>query len=144
MVWIDESLRIGFEQHERLRAANREDAPNAGELDRILPSDVRARALAIGNELILPYEDALVAIRIATGHQIAVLGFDSGEVLMDGFQVLDYTGYDRDIAFSGDWKNYVALNNGEAERWIKDHRLGKNHGYILTSTSQKEFGEIQK
>jgi len=72
------------------------------------------------------------------------LGFDSGEVLEDGFQVLGYTGYDADVPFKGDWKTYVEAMNIEAERWLKEHRLGRNHGYILTSTSQEEFDELQQ
>jgi len=108
-----------------------------------LPEDVKKRAVAIGNELILSYEDALTAIATATERQIAVLGFDSGEVVEEGFRVVDYTGYDRDIDFTGDWNAYVAAINTEAERWIRAHRLGKNHGYILTATSLEEFSQIR-
>jgi len=115
-----------------------------GELERILPEHVKRRAISIGNELIVPYDDALAAIATATEHQIAVLGFDCGEVLEDGFRVLDYSGYDRDIPFRGTWKGYVAAMNSEAERWIKGHPFGSNHGYVLTSTSEKEFAQLKR
>jgi hypothetical protein len=147
MNWIDESRRSAFERRERIRAEQGASKPGLSEttrdLDRVLSEDTRLRAFAIGNELILPYEDALAAIGIATEHEIAVLGFDSGEVLEAGFRVLNYTGYDRDVPFMGDWKAYVEAMNTEAMHWIKEHRLGKNHGYIVTSTSQIEFDEIQ-
>jgi hypothetical protein len=46
--------------------------------------------------------------------------------------------------FTGDWKAYVATMNAEADRWLKEHRLGENHGYILTSASEREFASLQK
>jgi hypothetical protein len=148
MDWIEESRRSAFERGERIRARQRADSSEwvriTRDLDRALSEDIRLRAIAIGNELIFSYEDALAAIGIATEREIAVLGFDSGEVLEDGFQVLGYAGYDGNVRFTGNWKAYVEAMNIEAERWIKEHRLGRNHGYILTSTSQKEFDELQR
>ena len=147
MSWIDDSRRDEFENHQRVSTQRRgrpaRDSGAVGELDRSLPGDIRERALRIGNELILSYEDALTAITFATEHQIAILGFDSGEVLGDSLHILDYTGYDRDIPFAGDWKAFVAAMNVEAERWTMAHRLGKNHGYVLTSTSEREFAKLQ-
>jgi hypothetical protein len=147
MEWIDEARRNAVEESEHIRRGGVQGTPHqsgiVSELDRILPEDVKMRALAIGNELILPYEDALTAIATATEHRMAVLGLDSGEVVDDGFRVVGCTGYDRDIDFTGDWNVYVAAINAEAERWIKEHRLGKNHGYTLTSTSQEEFSGMK-
>ena len=71
-----------------------------------------------------------------------MLGFDSGEVQEEGFQVLDYSGYDSGIKLTEDWKAYVAEMNAEAELWIKGHPLGRNNGYILTSASEKEFKQL--
>ena len=148
MHWIEESRRIAFEHGEQARAKERAASSEWNEvtadLDRVIPEEIRLRAVAIGNELILSYDDALTAIGVATEQEIAVLGFDSGEVLEDGFQVLDYTGYDINVPFTGDWKAYVGAMNVEAESWIKEHRLDKNHGYILSSTSQREFDELQR
>jgi hypothetical protein len=45
-----------------------------GELEQILPRELTDAALAAGNEVVLPYVEALKAIVIATQHQIAVLG----------------------------------------------------------------------
>jgi hypothetical protein len=109
MSWIDESRRNAFERGQRIRAEQKLNSSELGarlrDLDIVLPEDVKMRAISIGNELILCYEDALAAIAIATEREIAVLGFDSGEVLEDGFRVLDYTGYDRNVPFTGDWKS---------------------------------------
>jgi hypothetical protein len=145
MSWIEESRRSAFEcgaVRRAKRSANEPERPK--DLNRALSEDVRLRAIAIGNELILPYEDALAAIGIANEHEIAVLGFDSGEVLGGGFQILDYTGYDANIPFIGDWITYVKDMNVAAKRWIEGHRLGKNQGYIITSVSQKEFKDNQR
>ena len=115
-----------------------DDGSVVGDVDRVLSHEMKKRALKIGRELILGYEDALAAIAIATDHRIAVSGLDSGEVLEDGFRGVEYTGYDEDIEFSGDWDVYVAAINAEAGRWIKEHPLGRNHGYVLTSTCEEE------
>jgi hypothetical protein len=34
--------------------------------------------------------------------------------------------------------------NAKAESWIKEHPLRENHGYILTSSSEKEFASLKK
>jgi hypothetical protein len=137
MDWIDQERRDAFPRRKYLPLG-----VGAMELDRLLPEEMKRRALMIGNELILSYEDALAAVGIATEHQIAVLGFEAGEVQRDGFQVVDYNGYE--FKFSGDWSAFVRMNNTEAERWITEHRFGKNHGYIVTSTSEREFAELQQ
>jgi hypothetical protein len=34
--------------------------------------------------------------------------------------------------------------NAEADRWLRENRLGKNHGYILASASESEFTGVEK
>lgn len=126
MSWLGDSRRSGTEL--------------PGDLEQALPEELRQRAQAIGNELILSYQDTLTAIASANERDIAVLGFEAGEVLDSGFRVLDYNGYD--FKFLGDWKAYVQANNAEAERWVREHRYGKSHGYIVTSTSEREFARL--
>jgi hypothetical protein len=144
MSWIEQSRRDAFKHSLRRSAERRGTVADteqlARQLDRLLPAEMKERAVVIGNELILPYEDALAAIAIATQHQIAILGFESGEVQDGGFQVLGYNGYD--FRFQGDWNAYVLANNNAAELWISAHRLGKNHGYVVTSESEAEFARI--
>ncbi|MGA7063217.1 MAG: hypothetical protein WBY69_18560 [Candidatus Acidiferrales bacterium] len=67
MNWIDQKRRDAFSRRKYLSPGGE----RAIELHRILPEEMKNRALAIGNELILGYEDALAAIGIATEHQIA-------------------------------------------------------------------------
>jgi hypothetical protein len=112
---------------------------NVGELECILPDELKNGALASGNELVLPYAEALASIVIATNHQIAVLGLDAFEVQKDGLRTIYLGDASRYIPFTGDWRAYVANLNAEAERWLKEHRLGENHGYILTSASEREL-----
>jgi hypothetical protein len=141
MSWTDQLRRDAFEKTLRLRAQRPrgvvERSMSVGELADFLSEEVKDRALAIGNELILPHEDALDAIAIAIRHQIAVLGLESGEVQDDGFQILGYTGYD--FRFSGDRNAYVLANNNAAELWIRSHRLGRNHGHVVTSAPERKF-----
>ena len=61
-----------------------------------------------------------------TMHQIAVLGLDAVEVRNDGLQTVYLADTSSYILFTGDWRAYVAALNAEAERWLKEHRLGEN------------------
>jgi hypothetical protein len=117
---------------------------NMGELESILPDELTKGALAFGNELVLPYAEALTVIGIATTHQIAVLGLEAFEVQKDGLRTTDLADASSYIPFAGDWLMYVATLNSEAERWLKEHRLGENHGYILTLSSERELASVKK
>ena len=147
MQWLDENRRVAFQRNLGVRAPKHavglDEAETTGDFERVLPREIVDRALAIGNELILPCDDAFSAIDIATDHEIAVLGFDPGEVLANGFQVMGFSDYDRNIRFTGDWAAYVATVNAEAKRWMEAHRLGRNCGYVLMCTSKKEFTRLR-
>lgn len=117
-----------------------------GMLESILPDDITRQALTLGRELassrtelVLPYAQALQAIVIASEHEIAILGVEAFELKNEGLFTVALADASAYIPFTGDWKNYVARTNTEAGDWLGDHRLGENHGYILTSTSEKEF-----
>jgi hypothetical protein len=121
-----------------------------GALESILPEDLTKHALTLQSdswsphpELVLPFVDALRAIEIASEHQIAVLGLDAFEVRTDGLLTVGLADASRYIRFTGDWKAYVAKMNAEAKRWIREHPLGENHGYILTSASRDEFARLK-
>jgi hypothetical protein len=53
----------------------------------------------------------------------------------------DASGY---ISFTDDWRVYVVNMNAEAARWLAEHRLGENHGYILTSASEREHRHLPR
>lgn len=141
MTWVDGSRRRAFAQ---TTGPHADRVLKACELDSLLPQEIVERSIAIGNERILPYENALAAIKIATEHLIAVLGFEAGEIKEDGFQVVDYSGYGTDILSTGNWRAYVADMNARAMDWIETHHYGRNHGYILTSASEKELAEAHR
>ncbi|HVB36770.1 MAG TPA: hypothetical protein VND42_05975 [Candidatus Acidoferrales bacterium] len=116
-----------------------------GDLENTLPEDLKKRGARSGSELILTYGDALRAIAVAN-EQIAVWGLEGVDILPEGpdhFYVCDYTRYDNDIKFAGDWQAFMTANNSEAERWIEQHPLGDGHGYILTSASETEFAVLR-
>ena len=115
-----------------------------GELEQILPKEFTDAVSASGNEVVLPYVGALKAIVIATRHQIAILGLEAFEVQKDGLLTVGMTDASNRVVFTGDWKAYVATMNAEAERWLRENRLGQNHGYILTSASQSEFTKLKR
>jgi hypothetical protein len=115
-----------------------------GDLEKILPDEIRRSTLWAGNELVLPYAEASSAVGIATKHQIAIFGFEAFEVQKDGPRTVDLNDPAAHIAFAGDWLAYVVALNTEADHWINEHRYGANHGYILTSASRSEFDQIQK
>jgi hypothetical protein len=54
------------------------------DLEETLPNELIKSTLWPGNELVLPYPEALRAVGIAPERQIAVLGFEALEVRMDG------------------------------------------------------------
>ena len=112
------------------------------DLQRLLSNELRNAAISSGTELVLPYTEALRAIAVATEHQIAILGLEAFEVQKEGLLTVDLADASSHIQFSGDWAAYVARMNAEADRWLREHRLGENHGYILTSTSEKEFASL--
>ena len=71
-----------------------------------------------------------------------MLGFEAGEVVPDGFQVVDYSGYELEVVLKPDWNAYVEAMNSRAQEWMKAHHYGHNHGYILSATSEREFREL--
>ena len=115
-----------------------------GDLEKILPDEIRDSTLWAGNELVLPYAEAASAVGIATKHQIAIFGFEAFEVQKDGLRTVDLNDASANISFSGDWRAYVVALNTEADHWLNEHRYGANHGYILTSASRSEFDQLQK
>lgn len=114
-----------------------------GDLENLLPGNLKAKAVRSGRELVLPYAEALGAINIATESQIAVLGPEAFEAKEDGLLTVDLADASAYIPFRGDWNAFVVAMNSEAERWISLHRLGENHGYLLTTASEGEFASIK-
>lgn len=86
-----------------------------GALEDLLPDSIKRLASPSGNEWVLPRAEALKAVEIAKRHRLAVLGVEQFIVKEDGLLVLDYSGYDADIPYQGDWNNYASQLNEQAE-----------------------------
>jgi hypothetical protein len=112
------------------------------ELERLLPDQLKNAAVFSGDELVLPYTEALSAVRIATQHHIAILGLEALEVGKEGLLTVGLADASNYITYTDNWVDYVTRMNAEAEHWLSGHRPGENHGYILTSASEKEFGSL--
>jgi hypothetical protein len=115
-----------------------------GELECILPDELKNAAVESGKELLLPYVAALAAITVASNHQIAILGIEAFEIRNDGLRTVNYSDPSASIPFTGDWKAYVENMNAESERWLAEHPFGENHGYILTSASERELADAKE
>ena len=116
-----------------------------GALEELLPVQIKHAATLSGVELVLPLSEALSALEIAKHHQIAVLGVEQFRVQTDGFfLVLDYSGYDAEVSYNGEWGAYADELNLHAEQWLLKHKAEQDHGFILTSISKHEFEEPQR
>jgi hypothetical protein len=112
------------------------------ELDELLPDDIKNRGIWWGNELLLPFSEALKAVETASLHGIAILGIEAFEVQKESLLTVDMADASAHTPFRGDWLAYVQDMNKQAEVWIRGHRFGENHGYILSSASEKEFAAL--
>ena len=112
------------------------------DFDSILPSSITEAAIRSGNELVIPLAQVREAVRLASEHQIAVLGVECFRVQEDGLLVLGYSGYG--FEFQGDWPTFTEQNNRAALQYIAENELGSGHGYILTTTSKREFKALKQ
>jgi len=48
-----------------------------GELEKLLPTELKSKATKFGDELLLPYAEALNAVALASSQRVAVLGIES-------------------------------------------------------------------
>jgi hypothetical protein len=120
-----------------MTGANMPDA-----FDTTLPSSITAAALRNGNEWVLPLPQVKEAIKLASEHLIAVLGVEVFHIEENGLRVENYTGYAFD--FLGDWPAYVQQNNRAAFQFIEKNELGDGYGYILTTSSEGEFKNLDR
>lgn len=110
------------------------------DFDTILPSSITAVSVRSGNEWVIPLPQVNEAIKLASEHLIAILGVEAFHIEEIGLRVENYTGYD--FEFLGDWPTCVRQNNHAALQFIEKNELGKGYGYILTTTSEKEFENL--
>lgn len=105
----------------------------------IVPAELLDRARLNETEFVFAHPDVLDVIRIATEHAVAILGIEVFEV-KDGLLAQDYSGYE--FPSGDDWRDFVLVNNRAAMEFVRSHPAGEDHGYILTSSSEREFRQL--
>jgi hypothetical protein len=112
-------------------------------LDSLVPSDLQQLAWMCGNEFAYPYPAVLRVVDIATKNAIAILGFEFFHILPHDprFATEALTGYE--LRFSGYWPAFVQDNNLLAAYYIEKNKREGDYGFILTSTSEREFRRLQ-
>jgi hypothetical protein len=107
-----------------------------------------AAAGKTGDELTFTFPEVLEVIRLCTVNEIAVLGVEIFQVRSDGYYTKNLSVYDQQMKKGPDqrqeWGDYVRENNALAEEFIRLNPTGDDHVYVLTTSSWREFCEIQK
>ena len=107
----------------------------------ILPAEISSAAVRTGNEWLIPLPQAKRAISLATKHRIAVLGVEIFRVSIGELITEGYSGYE--FKLGDDWVEFVSSNNEAALQYVVGHEFGSGYGYILTTTSAREFETLK-
>lgn len=108
----------------------------------VLPNTILQRALRNEGEFVFPYPDVLEVIRLASEHDVAVLGVELFKIEKTDLCVRGYSGYECDQGRP--WHDFVRANNDEALKFINDRHPDPEQWYILTATSRHEFYQLGK
>jgi hypothetical protein len=111
-----------------------------GDLEKLLPVGITSVGVPFDSELCLPFDGAKVAVHLAAENSIAVLGVEVFEISGNSLAMETYSRYE--FFRMGDWAKFVLLNNQAALRFIEENNFGEGFGYVLTSTSEREFDEL--
>jgi hypothetical protein len=113
----------------------------------------RIAALSNNNtagELAFTFPEIIRVIQMCTENAIAVLGFEIFLVKNDEYYASGCSTYDREmmrkwpVVQERDWSRYVQENNRLAEESVQSNPAGDDHVYLLSTSSWREFCEIQK
>jgi hypothetical protein len=103
----------------------------------------------VGDEPTFPFPEILAVIELCSANQIAVLGVELFLAKPDGYCASGCSDYDLQenqrwpAVQLANWPEYVRHNNALAEECVRRNPLGDDHVYILTTSSWREFCEIQ-
>ena len=112
----------------------------------------RVAAIAVGrlgDELTFTYPEVQEVIDLCSANGIAVLGVELFLVKSDGHYASGSSDYDLEekqkwpTVEPNDWPEYVRDNNALARECVRLNPLGDDHVYVLTTSSWREFCEIQ-
>ncbi len=109
-------------------------------LDSLVPPSLREKARPCGSEFVYHYPDVLEVIRVASQKSIAILGSEFFRIDYDGLLTEAISGYE--LHLSDNWANFVRENNELAVCFVEQNRKEGRYGFILTSTSEEEFGKL--
>jgi len=114
------------------------------DLDSLVPFELQQTAWKSGEEFAYPYPNVLKVVDIANKNGIAILGFEFFQILPSHprFATEALTGYE--LRFNGYWPGFVQDNNLLAAYYIEKNRREGDYGFILTSTSEREFLQIDQ
>jgi len=108
---------------------------------------------AMGDELTFACPEELEVVKICTTEDIAVLGVDLFEVGSAGYVTKKLSAYSYDLATqeqlestlsTSGWRDYVKASNALAKEFILQNPAGDDHVYNLTTSSWREFCEVQE
>jgi len=103
----------------------------------------------VGNELTFPFPEVLKVIELCSADQIPVLGVEMFLVKADGYYASCCSVYGLQekqkwpAVRLADWPEFVRENNVLAEEFVRRNPLGNEYVYVLTTSSWREFCEIQ-
>jgi hypothetical protein len=115
-----------------------------------IPAIIDAAVGKAGSEFNFPFPEVPEVIRLCTINKIAVLGVEIFLVTNDGLYAAGCSDYDLRIAREWNevkidaWDQYVKENNALALECVHHNPAGDDHVYVLTTSSWREFREIQK
>jgi hypothetical protein len=98
-------------------------------------------------ELFFTSPEVLDVIKLCTANRIAVLGLELFEVRPEGYHTKKLSGYDQQLDKGPEkvegWQEYVDRSNALASKFVRLNPTGDDHVYVLTTSSWREFCEIQ-
>jgi len=115
-----------------------------------IPAIIDAAVGKPGSGFNFPFPEALEVIRLCTINKIAVLGVEIFLVRNDRLYASGCSDYDLQITRKWNevkidaWDQYVEENNALASECVHHNPAGDGHVYVLTTSSWREFREIQK
>ena len=110
------------------------------DVEKIGPIAEIANGKTIGGEMGFSFPDVLEAVKLCTANRIAVLGVEIFLVRGETYETITLSSYEIE---DQEWEAYVAENNSLAEDFIRSNPSGDEHIYVLTTSSWREFCEIQ-
>lgn len=115
-----------------------------------IPSITDLASNRANGELAFTFPEVIEAIHRCTANNIAVLGVEIFLVRHREYYASGCSTYELHLerkwaeVRAQDWSKYVQENNTLAEKSVRSNPTGDDHVYVLTTSSWREFCEIQE